>query len=70
MVSLSVFHMLVGARYFSLFHGIYTSCLAYLATYSADANVLFQDQIAGGVMKTTDLQQASRAVAKAFLATV
>jgi len=44
--------------------------LAYPTTYSADTSVLLWSQIGGGVMKTTDLQQASRAVAKSFLATM
>jgi len=44
--------------------------LVYPATYSADTSVIFRSQIDGGVMKTTDLQQASKTVAKSFLATM
>jgi hypothetical protein len=62
--------MLVGARYFSLFHSIKTSCLSFPAIYSADSSVLFQGQIGGGVMETTDLQQTSRTVAKSFFSTL
>jgi len=42
--------------------------LVYPANYSEDTSVLFFGQIVGGVMKNTDLQQASRTVAKCFLA--
>jgi hypothetical protein len=62
--------MLVGASYISLFHSIETSSFAYPATDSADKSVLFWGQIGGGVVKTTDLQQASRTVGKSFLATL
>jgi len=62
--------MLVGARCFFLFHSIEISYLAYPANYSAYTNVFFLGQIAGGVIKTTDLQQASSTVARSFLATM
>jgi len=67
MVSLSDFRMLVGARYFFLFSSISIVCLAYPATCSVHTSVLLWGQIAGGVIKTTDLQQACRTVAKSFL---